>query len=93
MQDISYYETHFMSKTYIQFFRCNTLNFLIKFKYIVTLHLIILKKYNIIYILLVNTILCLNLFEYPNLSYNFTLLNAKREDTHALGIHPNILKL
>ena len=70
MQDISYYETHFMSKTYIQFFRCNILNFLIKFKYIITLHLIILKKkYYLYFISQYN--LCLNLFEYlfeyPNL--------------------------
>ena len=40
-------------------FRSNTLGFLIKFKYIVVLSLIILEKYNIGCTLLVNANICL----------------------------------
>ena len=55
-----------LNKTQLQFFRLDILGFLIEFKYIITLNLNILEKYNIICILLVNATMCLNSIREPN---------------------------
>ena len=41
--------------TYVQFFRYSIIDFLIKFKHIIILHLIVLEKENIVCVPLVNT--------------------------------------
>jgi hypothetical protein len=50
-----------------EFFRFSILGSLIKFKNILVLHLIVLEKDNIIYILLVNVMMCLKLIWKPNI--------------------------
>ena len=56
-----------MSKTYIQFFRLNTLGSSVEFKHITAFNLIILEKDYIVCVSLDNTIICLNLI--GNLMY------------------------
>ncbi len=49
--------------------QCKKLGFLIEFKYITTLNLIILRIYNIICVSLVNATMCLNSIKKPNILY------------------------
>ena len=59
------------SKIYVQFLKYSTLGFSIEFKHIIIFNLIILRNENLICILLINTITCMNAIEKPN---EYTLL-------------------